>query len=164
VGVSTNAVLFYGYCWTDDDVAIFENAPEVEDGEWVVAVLKRRGVVDPWDAYVEPSRGIPYYEQQRQTDAWTEAHRAELDAWHAAQRAVEEEFGVEVDSHCSGDYPIPYLCTAQVIARRGDAEEITPERLTVDPTWAGKLDRFMAEFGIEKPHESPRWWLVSYWG
>jgi hypothetical protein len=26
------------------------------------------------------------------------------------------------------------------------------------------LDRFMAEFGIEKPHESPRWWLVSSWG
>ena len=34
----------------------------------------------------------------------------------------------------------------------------------IDPTWAEKLDRWLAEFGIPKPQDSPRWWAVACYG
>jgi hypothetical protein len=163
MGVSTDAVLFYGYCW-DDEIDIFHGLEDSHDSDWAKVILRRRGVVDPWDKYVEPARSMPYQDQRAYADRWCEEHRAELDAWHDAQRDVEKEFGVEVDFHCSGNASMPYIHATggALLARRGYPEEVSG--LLVDPTWDAKLDRFMAEFGIEKPHDKPRWWLVSYWG
>jgi hypothetical protein len=158
MGVSTDAILFHGYCW-DDETTLFE------DGEWAEAVLKKRGVHNPWDDYPPEIERVPDYEQRRKAgEEWTAVNRSRLDDWYAAKKAVEEEFGVEVGGHCSGDCSMPYVAIkgAGETAHRGYPKEV-PD-LAVDPTWAAKLDRFLAEFGIEKPHPEPKWWLVSYWG
>jgi hypothetical protein len=143
MGVSTDAVLFYGYCWDEEGVDIF-NGALADDTDWEDVVLNRRGVANPWAG----------------------ANRDLLDAWYVAQAAVREEFGVEVGTHCSGECPMPYLTPAGSARRsyRGHPQAIDPASLTADPEWAAKLDRFLAEFGIERPQPAPGWWLVSYWG
>lgn len=176
MGVSTNAVLFYGYCWGEES-ELFER-PMNRRGElmeWPEIILQRRGVKNPWDdAPADLDEYLPretYDQQQARAKAWTDAHRAELDAWYAAKRAVEAEFEVEIGSHCSGECSMPYLAVTDqpIVATRGNPEEIDIDRLILDSTgpatiWTQKLDRFIAEFGIEKPHPAPKWWMVSYWG
>jgi hypothetical protein len=169
MGVSTDAVLFYGYCWDEEGVDIF-NGALADDTDWEDVVLNRRGVANPWagapadlDEYLPGER---YEQKEARIKAWTDANRDLLDAWYVAQAAVREEFGVEVGTHCSGECPMPYLTPAGSARRsyRGHPQAIDPASLTADPEWAAKLDRFLAEFGIERPQPAPGWWLVSYWG
>lgn len=167
MGVSTDAVLFWGYCWGEEDVDIFQGAVP-DDAEWEQVVLARRGFVNPWDAARDLDTCLPgerYEQKQARAKVWTDANRAEIDAWYEAKNAVAAEFGVEVGSHCSGECPMPYLTVpaARILAHRGYAKAINGLP-TADPEWRAKLDRFVAEFGIKKPHPEPRWWLVSYWG
>lgn len=168
MGVSTDAILFYGYCWKEEQ----EWGEEIT--EWVSAVFKKRGHPNPWDTYPNygerssPNYIADYAQQRAATDAWTSANREKLDAYYAVKRSIEGEFGVRLASHQSGDYPIPYLCIDRLALRaaRGYPVQIQPGNMVVSPTPDddAKLDKWFAEMGIEKPHESPKWWLVSYWG
>lgn len=163
MSVSTDAILFYGYCWKDEGDSIDTGG---EDGDgWVETILKKRAERNPWDDYPESISQIrDYGEKKRAGDEWIKANRAALDAWNDKKKAVEDEFGVELDSHCSGEYPIPYLYVkdGRAIANRGYPQEVT--NLRVQPEWDEMLNKWLAEFRIDKPHDAPRWWLVSYWG
>ena len=175
MGVSTNAILFYGYCWSEEDVELFRNPEfggdddeglkEGDSPEWTERVLLKRGEKNPWNNLPAEFAALPYQEKRKAQEKWIADHRAELDAWSAKKDAVEKEFDIVVSSHCSGDYSMPYLAAngSSVIACRGYPEEVDLATLKVDPEWNAKLDKFIAEFGIEKPHEKPTWWLVSYW-
>lgn len=160
MGVSTDAILFYGYCWSEEN----ELDLGVSD-EWTETVLVRRGMVDPWKSY--PDKEVwatPYPESRRVADKWCADNRAALDAWSDAKKAVEGEFGVEVDNHCSNECPMPYIAASRSItlASRGFPEKVSD--LIIGPTWDADLNRFMKEFRLKKPHKKPQWWLVSYWG
>ena len=168
MGVSTNGILFYGYCWQDEDVKLFRDE---EGRDWPGYLAIKRGHKDPWDALPKrlhdrsASEYVHDYDQRwRLIDTWKAEHRAELDAWHSLQNAIEQEFGVELGRHCSGEYPMPFLAAKKYTARRGHPVPVDVADLAVDPEWTGKLDRWLSEMGVEKPHPEPRWWLVSYWG
>lgn len=153
MGVSTDAILFYGYCWDEEWAGLLPSDEEGGDeAKWPKVILRRRGVANPWDSY--PS------EESRAAD-----RRAELDAWYAAKAAVKEEYGCDIGRHCSGDCPMPFVSVGKVYeARRGYPEEVAS--LEVGADWGERLERFMADLGIARPdgQDAPRWWLVSYWG
>ncbi len=159
MGVSTDAILFYGYCW-DEEHDLF---PDLDDDDrWSNVILARRGVKSPWLDL--PRFDLPTGERNKKVDQWVMEHRKEIDEFHRQEKAIKEEFGVEVGYHCSAEYPFPYVYVKAIEARRGYPEKVDPSELSALPGWDEKLDRFLAEFNIEKPNEKPRWWLVSYWG
>jgi hypothetical protein len=153
MGQSTNGVLFYGYCWEDQQE--FDTDMDLV----VKAILKSRGRTDPWDEHYNGD-----YQAYRR---WADGEgREEVSAWYDAAKQVKQELGVDWDTHCSGDYPIPYLYAvgSEKTAHRGDREPVTS--LDVDPAWREKLAAFLSSQGIGAPDgdNQPGWWLVSYWG
>jgi hypothetical protein len=158
MSVSTDAILFYGYCWNEEG-NLLESEDEDGDSEWPKVVLRKRGLKSPWDEYTK--RCVSATE-------WIKVNRVQLDAWSDACRALEEEFGCDIYRHCSGDCPIPYVAITKARQRVscGYPEPVLARTLTADSAWAAMLDRFLAELGIAKPEgqEQPQWWLCSYWG
>lgn len=167
MGTSTDAYLFYGYCWTEytDDLGDTDY-DEDEESEpraglitsmdaWAEKVVIERGHVNPWDSH--PGGSSP---------AWMADNRAALDEWHDLKKAVEDEAGVDWDSHCSGEYPMPFLCIpeSKKTAYRGNGEPVTS--LEVGEDWDARLAAHMEAQGFPPPEgkNQPGWWLVSYWG
>lgn len=154
MGQSTDAYVFYGYCWDDEDAGI-----EADTDEAVKAILAERGHADPWDSY-------PKTDGRAAGDAWVSENRAAIDAFRALKAAVEEEIGVSWDAHCSDSCPIPFLFVndTKTTARRGYPKPLAS--LEVDPAWKGKLDAFLALQGVEPPtgENQPGWWTASWWG
>lgn len=167
MGVSTNAVIFYGYCWDEETELIGGRVKEVVKGEWEEVVIRDRGGVNPWDAY--NATGIDairdYHLRDKAGKEWCEQHRAALDEWYEKKRAVNAEYGCDIGRHCSGDCPMPYVfvIASEITARRGYPVGLTGHGLFVDQEWDGLLDKFVSDLGVEKPQSSPQWWLVSYW-
>lgn len=193
MGQSTDAHLFYGYCWSEEGTELFRgdcilypgdnpddctehDHEEVDDGEWTEVVLARRGIFSPWtkipadlNSYDSSStRYSSYKEQQELSNAWTVEHRAEIDSYYQAKKDVEEEYGVAISSHCSCDYPMPYI---HVKGTEQQAWRGSPQ--TIDVMSIAKLDvsamnrelsRFVADLGIDLSEaEGPAWFLVSMW-
>ncbi len=189
MGTSTNAVLFYGYCWEEEGIKLWakedepdeDEADESEDvdddesedsddsdrdeSDWEVRYARLSGLLPPDEPFPEGVRqrgggggwGTPKYtpEEQAIVDKYS--------AFWDKKRELIERSGVEIDSHCSGDCPIPLIAiTASITtAHRGDAVEI--KSLDVGPKWDEQLKAFCKLMGI-KTKGKPRWWLVSYWG
>jgi len=167
MGVSTDGILFYGFCWGDK-----HDLDEAGEG-WVSVIHKRRGLPDPFanrERFREKKPGEDYW-------AYDKAQRAALDAWFKANdaavkshlrdnEAIREEFGCDIGGHCSGEYSMPYvyIVDSMVVAGRGYPKDVSGKSLGEKPEWDALLAKFMDELGIERPHPLPRWWLVSYWG
>lgn len=162
MSVSTDAILFYGYCWNEEDL-------ELVEGEWEEVILKKRGEVNPWDSMPKDLEeylpGETYAGKRARGDAWIGKYRKEIDEWHEKKEKVRKEFGVDRCFHCSGGCSMPYIAVKEVgvTANRGYPEAIDPSMFAIQPEWKDKLDRFMKELGIEKPQPEPQWWLVSWW-
>jgi hypothetical protein len=117
VGVSTDAKLVYGYVWEDEhdlfasgeDDEDYDEEESADEPEWEEIIARQRGIANPWDSYPQIIDRLPYDDQRRRGDAWTADHRAELDAWHAAKKAIAEEYGVEVDHHGSDEWEVPVV-------------------------------------------------------
>lgn len=173
MGVSTDALLVYGYVWEDEHDLFAspvdeddDSDEEAESPEWPEIIAKRRGIPDPWAGYPDLEH-LAYEEQRRQGSAWTAAHRAELDAWSAAKTAIEAEYGVEIDQHGSDEWSVPIVKIADAghTAARGHPYQMTADDLAVDPEWDGKLQRFIGELSIDTSEaKGPGWFLVSWWG
>lgn len=168
MGVSTDGIIFYGYCW-EDEVRLFDG-----EQDWDRLIARKRGHVDPWSEFpkeLEDSEHLRYvrdYAKRNElVEKWKAEHRAELDAWYELLRGIEAEYGVELSYHCSDGCSMPYLHIKdeEITARRGYPVELnTDTAFRVSPEWGEKFDRWLTEMGITKPHPEPRWWLVSYWG
>lgn len=182
MGVSTDAKLVYGYVWddehdlfrsgADDDEDYDEDEDEDEDGgeEWEEIIAARRGILNPWAEHAEELAAIeqirPYTESRRLGDEWTTAHRAELDAWSAAKKAIAEEYGVEIDHHGSGEWecPVVKISGAGHTAARGYPHQLTAADLAADPSWDAKLQRFVTDLGIDTSEaKGPGWFIMSWW-
>jgi hypothetical protein len=187
MGNSASAILFYGYCWSDEDddreikrsirwyvrgapasdSSDEDDDPETPTPEWPAAIAIHRGHKNPWDDFTS-STHRDYAQRNAHDKAWIAAHRAELDAWHAAQKAVEAEFGVEMSDHGSpaDDYSAPHLLIKETETRTEslDGAEITAEKMVADPEWRTRLDAWFSELGINPPQKEPRWWLVVHYG
>ena len=70
--------------------------------------------------------------------------------------------GIQVGSHCSGDYPIYYLYTQSYMAWRGYSKEVDPASLVVSEEETEKLKKAMLV--LKRDPVEPKWILASYWG
>jgi hypothetical protein len=168
MGVSTDAMLAYGYVWEDEFDLLGNDGDSGEDEEnWVEIIAARRGISDPWAAYPQEIERLPYDESRRKGREWTEAHQAELDAWDAAKKAITGEYGVEIDEHGSGEWSVPVvkITGAGHTAARGHPHKLTADDLAVDPAWDARLQRFVTDLGIDTSEaKGPGWFLMSWWG
>jgi hypothetical protein len=167
MGQSTDAILFYGYCWQEEC-----NLLPDDNSEWENVLLRKRGVRNPWDDY--PSLEIEvgdYASRRRAAGRWCDDNRAALDAWHAAKEGVRKGMGCDIGYHCSGECPMPYVYVtdSRTVAHRGCPKSLDLTALSGRPTlngWGGLLDGFMEALEICRPpdgHAGPAWWLVSNW-
>jgi len=119
MGTSTNAYLYYGFDFMDQESGIdpFYDREEFESYE-----------------------DMPY----------EIIHRLEK----------ETTAKVEIDSHCSDEYPIFFVYTSMRMAWRGESAEI--DDLTIHPSWDEEIRKFCEQWGI--PFQQPKWRLASYWG
>jgi len=161
MGVSTDAILFFGYCWNEEKYELLEG-----EEDWEEVVLKRRGIESPWKDHPGDDPSLSYAENRQRGEEWSTANRERLDAWYAAKKEVGAEFGCDIGRHCSGEYPMPYvyLQASQIRASRGYPKLIRPDAVFL-PADIAAVDRFMNELGIERPEDQlePQWWLVSLW-
>ena len=165
MGVSTDALLVYGYVW-EEEADLFDD--ESGEREWTEIVARLRGIPNPWDQYPEAElAALPYAEQRARGNEWTAAHRAELDAWRDAKKAIEAEYGIDVDYHGSDEWSVPIvkIAGAGKRAARGYPQELAGTDLAVDPEWDGRLRRFVTDLAIDTSEaKGPGWFLVSWWG
>lgn len=185
MGQSTDAHLFYGYCWQGEEdtpnAILRPTEPDEDEGEiqWPEVIASFRGIENPWD---------DYYAQERERDEWREpVWQPRFDAWDEAKRGIEIEFGCDINAHCSCDYPMAYIHIVEPPdakygknrglfgAYRGSPTAIDPSHIAVDASvieeWNQRLDRFVRALGISleardeysKAPEGPGWFLVSMW-
>lgn len=151
MGQSTDAYVFYGYCWDDEDTEFGTDMSET-----VKAILAERGHADPWDGCPDGSNYRTY----------AAAHESEFAAYRELEKQVEEELGVDWDSHCSDGCPMPLLFIpgTKTTAWRGSPRPVTS--IDVDPAWKPRLDAFLESQGIEAPsgENQPGWWVASWRG
>jgi hypothetical protein len=140
MGVSSDAILFYGF--SAEDEGTWE---ELEDTDWEEEFARRKGINPPAVAYSDATQA-----------EWREY-------WDKSRKARADE-PCEIDRHCSDGHPIPYVCIrgTHVTANRGSPQAVTPEFLTVDPRWNDQLKSFCDLMGI--PWEEPKWYIASWMG
>jgi hypothetical protein len=153
MGQSTDAILFYGYCWDEEGAELWPEGEEGEREEPDARLARLSGVEAPDDAYPPDT--------DRSADA--ERTRKAFSKYWDACREVDERCGVEVDHHCSGDCPIPYVAVkaSKTTANRGYPKTIMG--LDVGCDWDKMLADYCGLMGITPPQEKPEWWLVSMW-
>jgi hypothetical protein len=151
MGVSTDAILFYGFCYDD----------EGDDADWNPRNVDWFEASEQWEDEHCPQQP-PRPPQGATIDAyntpeWVE-WRKRMEHWRKTGD------GVRVGEHCSGDYPMLYVSlTAHTHkAHRGYPEEIKPGMLAVTAEQEAALKAFCERFGFK--YKGPRWWLVSWWG
>lgn len=136
MGVSTDALLFYG----------FQIPGGAEDGE------------DPfWGDADDPEDFIAARAGFETPEVWSVRHSER-------QQQILTRIGVEVVQHCSVDYPMYAIgVTASLrTARRGYPIELVSDDLEVRPEWKKLLVDFAKLVGIKA--QTPKWILASNWG
>lgn len=166
MGQSTDAILFYGYCWTEETrrpwtIGRDDEHADDDDGDWEARYAKALGVDEPTEEYPETRdrRG------QQRTDL-TQAEQAivaKFAAYWDKQRALIEASACEVGTHCSGDCPMPYVAikASEIRSWRGHMNEV--KSLDVGHDWNVRLTEFCETMGIDVAAMRPAWWLVSNW-
>lgn len=177
MGQSTNAILFYGYCWTDEarnpwllDIT-YENqddyTEEEMDKSWEERYVRlKHGLTEPNESFPERTWkwDVPHKDRVYPPDEQVIVDK--YSAFWKRRDELAKESGVECDDHCSSECPMPFVCIAdtKIVTYRGDKTDITPEALAVNPFWGQMLREFCELMKIPVPDEGPKWWLVSYWG
>jgi len=146
MSVSTNAILFYGYCWDDEAEHPWpdgegEVLDEDEDDNWEDRYARARGCLPP--------------------DA--EASAREHKKYETAKKKLVAASRCRVDTHCMTSCPMPYVAVeaSVTISHRGYPSTVTS--IDVDPTWDEALTEFCKTLGIKVGKKKPSWWLVSDW-
>lgn len=143
MGTSTNGILAYGYDLGED----FAGLSDYERNE---------------PAWYDESEGW----QESAEKALLAAHGFtetdwQVDGYFARKKAAEEEMGVELDTYCSGDYPMFLLAAKVQTCYRGDAD---PVDLTLPDNADERLAWALGVLGITPKADRPQWLLASYWG
>jgi len=161
MSTSTDAILFFGFCW-DEEGDIFADADEADD-DWEDRYARLAGLVEPTETY--PDKGIGH--PDRFGENYTPEEALIIDRYRAFWSAKNDMIAalpVEIDRHCSGDCLMPFVCAkaSKVTAWRGYPKEI--ESLEVKPEWEAELRSFCAYMGIDVSEKKCAWWMVSFWG
>lgn len=167
MGVSTDALLVYGWVWHDEINLLDRDSERDYEQEWPNVVATLRGISDPWGDYPARDSALSYEENDRISKQWMAEHRFELDEYRASRDAIEEELGCTIDWHGSDEWSVPIVCikSASIQASRGSPQQIEPQALTVDPSWDDMLATFVETLSIDTSDASgPGWFMASWWG
>jgi hypothetical protein len=159
MGTSTDAYLMYGYDLGSEEDWKIQGLGEY--GEWKPDWLN----VDE-DAEDEPDWTEEIQKQLRKSVGFTETDW-EADGFYKRQAAADAQIGVELESHCSGEYPMYVLAAKTITAGRGYPVTVEPAALqaaVLDGGLDEKLARAIEALGIQPVQEKPAWLLCSYWG
>lgn len=171
MGQSTNAVLFYGFCWTEETSTPWtigkDDYDDDDDEDWEERYARLKGLVEPTVKFPE-RRAKDGYSTPKDSEYTPEelAAKNEHSAFWSAKHDLVAASVVEIDRHCHGDCPMPYVCIrkSQVTNYRGDMTVITPDTLKVGDDWDAQLAAFCDLMGIDIKDMKPAWFMVSYWG
>jgi hypothetical protein len=146
MGISTDAILAYGYDLGDDpDVDWWANRDEDDEEESDFGEVATNKMLE--------SIGF--------TEKWVSGID---DEYFTRKRNAEGQLGVEIIYHCSYDYPMYILAAKEIRAYRGDVTVIEMSDLLINIEWDDKLARALQSLGIKPINEYPQWMLVSMWG
>lgn len=164
MGTSTDAILFYGYCWTEETSHpwnVGRDDPDNRDEDWEERWARAKGLVAPTETYPETRdrHGKPLHDLPPDKAAIVAKYAAYWDA----KRALTEPVGCVAETHCSGECPMPFVAVkaSKIKAWRGYPKEIAS--LKIEPEWQAMLDEFCATLGIKTEGMKAAWWLVSDW-
>lgn len=163
---STDAVLFYGYCWDEETQSPWKRGhPDTgdksldddDDDGWEDRYARTKNLLPPSASF--PEHGAP-------PTNYSVAEQAIIDQYHAyweAKRRLVETSTCLIDTHCSASCPMPYIAVRASVTNssRGFPNKITS--LEVDPSWGILLTEFCTAMKIQTANKKPAWWLVSYW-
>lgn len=157
MGQSTDAILAYGYDLGGEE-------------EWKLQEAGEYGELPELPWYSEDDedfQGDAEAHLLKVIAGFTETWSRENEGYRERERAAKERLGVQIDTHCSGNYPM-YLLAAKIItASRGDAKDIDLASLTSQPVsedWDEKLRAALQALGITPNQDKAKWLLCSYWG
>lgn len=159
MGVSTDAILAYGFPIGDDD-GVWDALP------WWEAWQEAASAADSDDTYLPeafitrmlPLVGFNQPEPQYPSEAWEAWHTAK---W-AARRVVDNELKLEIVEHCAERARMYLLSCSTIRVRRGAIRKVTVDDLAVDPDWERRLRLGLQALELEWPGD-PAWQLVSWW-
>lgn len=176
MGQSTDAILFYGYCW-DDEGATLIGQDEDDESEWEEVIAVREGHTNPWDLYRSSGAEaehmkLPYGPQRDAAfDEWKKSFDFDslTEKWYAAKAEIKDRYKVAISSHCSCEYPMPYIYVTgtKTRASRGYPKQIDPAKMDTQDypwQWDDALSTFTDDLGIDlSGAKGPGWFLVSNW-
>jgi hypothetical protein len=147
MSTSTDGILAYGYDLTEWAENLDEGAhdwlSEDDDSELGDAIertlLAAVGFTATWETWDKSAEGRSFY---------------------AAEDDAKKLLGVELVTHCSGDYPAYILAAKSQTASRGCPRPID---LTLPDNADERLRWAVGVLGISQLAE-PQWLLASYWG
>lgn len=168
MGQSTDAILFYGFCWDDEarwpwNVGKTYEEREEDDDDWETRYARLKGLPEPTEKY--PNKGIDP-RTGRYMEDYTPEEQAIVDrrkAYGDEKRKLTEGLNIEIDTHCSGECPMPFVAVkaSKTRAWRGNPMEVTS--LEIKSEWEVELRAFCDLMGIDVKDQVPKWWLVSDW-
>jgi hypothetical protein len=171
MGVSTDAILFYGYWWDEEAHTPYEidddDKGDVDEDSWETRYARVKGLPPPSTPFPErsvtPTRENGWDPTPKDYSA---AEQAVVDQWSAywkAKETIVDAAPCLVDTHCSVSYPMPFVAVRASVTKshRGCPSKITA--LSMDPAWDEQLADFCASMGIKIDGMTPAWWLVSDW-
>ena len=154
MGVSTNALLIFGFDFHDSD-----SDGDYRFGEegWEEFYAAKKGVVDDSELFnKEGNYAVPEGAERNRRE---KLH----DIYYDKKQKLAKKAGVEIDCHCSTDYPIYFVSLRSYSASRGFPTKIDISKIDdVTQDEIAKLKEFceIMEIKWKKPH----WYLASYWG
>lgn len=139
MGVSTNAILAYGFDLGEDCPWPYNDDDEQED--WIGGLL---GLKEPQEEFDKDNEEV----MKKYNEYWD------------ARRNALDELGVYIDIHCSCDCPMyaVIVTESEHHAHRGYPKKVD---LMWWAGWDDKLRKFCKLTGIE--YQKPSWMLYSLW-
>lgn len=182
MSVSTDAILFYGYCWDeesrnpweisldadmDSEEADEQDDEDEDEDDWEARYARAKRCLPPSDKFPErmvtPTRENGWSSTPKDYSAAEQAIIDQHAAYWEAKHKLVEQATCLVGTHCAGECPMSYVAVkaAHTVNHRGHMTEITS--LAVDPTWDAALAEFCTAMGIKTDGKKAAWWLVSDW-
>ncbi|MFC9465187.1 hypothetical protein [Streptomyces coelicoflavus] len=159
MGQSTDALLVYGYHLGGGDGWELEGLGEY--GE--LPALPWYDSEDEGDDF----QGAAERRLLAQLAGFTEVWQPGSDGYFDREREAKAALGVELETHCSGSYPMYLLIAKGITAYRGEVEPIDFAALAAEVEEKGadsKLRAALDALGITPKQPRPGWLLCSYWG
>ncbi|MDH3729551.1 MAG: hypothetical protein OES13_00295 [Acidimicrobiia bacterium] len=159
MGVSTDALLFWGIAFPDE----YDREEERDDDEpnplrsdWETVYCEARGLKRPHVDWIEDGK--------HGWDPATPEQRQALDAYREARRQLIDACPCEITFHCSSESPMLVVALKRTLQKARRGYPVEPELSIISVDERAAFEEFMDLLKIPSDGHWPRWWLASYWG